>query len=142
MRKFISPILFVILLAECSCTGNTRSLILSDSAVYYADDDLTVEIPAGMPDGGSEPAILKSVNPKYPSEALREGIEGDVLVKMLVMADGRPKRAMIAESTNPIFNRESLLAAIQYTFAPAVDLDSTKRNVWVVIPFRFRLRVY
>ena len=81
-------------------------------------------------------AVLKVV-PEYPAIARQAGMEGDVLVRMLVGTDGRVLRAEIQKGS-ALFDEEALKAARQWTFTPALT-DGKPVMVWVRVPFNFRL---
>lgn len=88
-----------------------------------------------------EPRIVKSVVPYYPELAQKAGIEGRVILKIWVDADGKPHQATILRSDNSIFDKPAVEAAMKYRFTPAI-LDNKPVAVWVVIPFTFKLKKY
>jgi len=81
-------------------------------------------------------AVLKVV-PEYPAIARQAGMEGEVLVRMLVGTDGRVLRAEVQKGS-ALFDEEALKAARQWTFTPALT-DGKPVMVWVRVPFNFRL---
>jgi len=80
--------------------------------------------------------VLKAV-PEYPALPRQAGMEGRVVVRMLIGTDGRVRRAEI-EKSSPMFDEEALKAARQWTFTPALT-DGKPVMVWVRVPFEFRL---
>jgi len=44
----------------------------------------------------------------YPREALKDGIEGDVVIEFTVGANGQIKDVVIKSSSNRVFNRSSM----------------------------------
>jgi protein TonB len=86
-----------------------------------------------------EPVLVKKVEPVYPGTAIRAGLEGRVWVKILVGTDGRAKDAVVVRSTYEIFNEPALVAARQFVFTPGY-MTSGPVEVWVTVPFGFRLR--
>jgi len=84
------------------------------------------------------PDIINQVNPVYPVEAMKNGIEGRVWVKALVSKEGNVKKAVAVKSDNEIFNQSAIEAAMKYTFSPALQ-SGKPVAVWVVMPFKFEL---
>ncbi len=85
-----------------------------------------------------EPVVVRKVEPKYPEIALRAGLEGNVYLKVWVDKEGKVRKAVILKSDAEIFNEEAKKAAMQWVFTPAV-MQQGPVDVWVSIPFRFRL---
>jgi len=83
------------------------------------------------------PQAIGKVVPEYPSIARQAGMEGRVVVRMLIGTDGRVRRAEI-EKGSALFDEEALKAARQWTFTPALT-DGKPVMVWVRVPFDFRL---
>jgi len=86
-----------------------------------------------------EPAIVKRVEPRYPEEALRAGLEGTVYVKMWVDKEGKVRKVVVLKSDAEIFNQPSLDAAMHWVYTPALIPKGGPVSVWVVVPFKFRL---
>ncbi len=84
------------------------------------------------------PVPVTIVNPDYPEDARRLGLEGTVSVKVLVEKDGRVSTASIVNSTNAFFDRYAERAARKWVFVPGM-MTSGPVRVWTVIPFRFKL---
>lgn len=84
------------------------------------------------------PAPIKKVEPKYPDLARKAGVEGRVFVKVLVDREGKVKKAVIYSGPE-IFHEESIAAALQWVFKPAIQRDKPIA-VWVALPFLFKLR--
>jgi len=85
-----------------------------------------------------EPGVVKKVEPKYPEIALRAGLEGNVYLKVWVDKEGKVRKAVVLKSDAEIFNDNAKEAAMQWVFTPAV-MQKGPVDVWVSIPFRFRL---
>jgi len=85
-----------------------------------------------------KPQPLNNPVPKYPEIARKAGLEGVVIVKMLVDADGGIASTQILKSSgNALFDEAALSAARQSRFTPAKQRDKCVR-VWVSRPFTFR----
>ncbi|MEO0139979.1 MAG: TonB family protein [candidate division WOR-3 bacterium] len=87
------------------------------------------------------PEITAFVTPEYPEVARQAGIEGRVVVQVVVDENGRviPGTERILTSTNEVFNEPALVAAMACTFKPG-QMGDRKVKVRVNIPFAFRLR--
>ena len=101
--------------------------------IAIADDESP---PADFVAVEKEPAIVKSVEPKYPDMAVRTGLEGKVLVKIWVDREGKPKEVDVIQSDAEIFNEPAIEAAKQFVFTPAYMNDGPV-SVWVTITLRF-----
>jgi len=84
------------------------------------------------------PQIVKSVSPKYPELAKRQGLEGTAFIKVLVDTAGNPVNAIVIKSDNEIFNQPSIDAVMKFKFSYALK-DNRPVDVWVVIPFKYKL---
>lgn len=126
-------------------------LVLMAAGVVSCGDSSTseqttaVEIQT-LPDDGTEPfyrfdeppVLVAYEAPGYPEDAKRSGLEGSVMVKVLVGADGSIEETAVLESTDPVFEGPALAAAATCEFKPArLDGEPTKSRV--AIPYQFRL---
>jgi len=85
-----------------------------------------------------EPVPVLTIAPQYPDVPLRAGIEGDVIVKVLLTKEGKVKKAILVKSNNDLFIQPAMDAAMKWTFTPAI-MNGKPVQVWVSIPFRFKL---
>jgi protein TonB len=85
------------------------------------------------------PQVIKRVNPVYPEIARKAGLEGTVYVKIWVDKQGRAKKVVIQKSASDIFDQAAIDAAMQFVFTPAM-MQNGPVDVWVSIPFHFRLK--
>lgn len=85
------------------------------------------------------PQAVKQVNPKYPDIAQRAGLEGTVIVAVWVDKTGKTRKAKVLKSDADIFNQAAMDAAMQWVFTPALQ-QKKPIDVWVSIPFKFRLQ--
>lgn len=122
------------------------NLIVFGDTAYYAEDStwfLNRGKTTFSPDSTSEfvpidkmPFATKVVKPKCPPDAREKSISGKTKVKMLVDTLGNPRRAIILESSNNIFNECSLIAGMQCKFTPTIVLGRPVK-IWVVLPYSF-----
>ncbi|HHW4680660.1 MAG TPA: energy transducer TonB, partial [Xylella taiwanensis] len=68
--------------------------------------------------------------PSYPTEALRAGIPGEVVVEIKVGTDGSVTNARIVQSTPPrVFDREALHTVKSWKFEPVKNIVTTRRTL-------------
>jgi len=84
------------------------------------------------------PVAVHQAKPVYPSVARRAGVEGRVVVRVLIGTNGRVLEAQVGKSV-PVLDRSALTAARQWVFTPALDGSGHQVPCWVAIPFVFRL---
>ncbi len=85
------------------------------------------------------PEIITRVTPVYPPLAIKAGIEGRVVVNMLVGKDGHVQEVSLMHSTADCLNDAALDAARGFLFTPAY-MNNGPVRVWITVPFSFRLR--
>ncbi|MDR0311684.1 MAG: energy transducer TonB [Acidobacteriota bacterium] len=86
------------------------------------------------------PGYARTPQPNYPEAARKRGEEGDVLLKVEVLANGRVGQTEIAESSGFVLLDEAALKTVRnWQFRPA---RKGRENVacWVNIPVKFKLR--
>jgi protein TonB len=115
-------------------------LISKPTSTILGDTSVTSTPPPDYVEYKIEPRVVKRVEPKYPEELQGSGLEGNIFVKCWVTKEGNVRRAIILQSDQKYFNRSALEAALQWKFTPARLADSTVVDIWVSVPFRFRVR--
>jgi protein TonB len=94
--------------------------------------------------GGTSAHPDYGVNPKppYPMLARRMGMQGTVVLRVHVRADGSVAEAALAQSSGSQLLDDSALKTVreQWRFLPA-RLDGTPVESWVEVPIRFVLDV-
>ena len=73
-------------------------------------------------------------NMRYPAQAVREGIEGDVIARFVVAGAGEIKNVAIVSSSNRVFNNVVTQAVQQF------GCRGQGQDVVVEAPFTFRLK--
>ena len=116
--------------------GDWSSRLLPDPPVIptYRPGDYD-----GFVASATKPMLVMQARADYPEIARRSGIEGTVVVKVLVGVEGRVEQAVIVSKAHPILDKEALLAARKCRFTPARQREM-KVAVWVAVPYRFKLR--
>ena len=86
----------------------------------------------------SMPVLVKAVLPDYPAIAQQAGMEGTVVLLLLVGRDGRVRRAQVAHP-GTLFDDAAVAAGRQFVFTPAT-MNGHPVSVWVSQSVRFVLR--
>jgi protein TonB len=84
-----------------------------------------------------EPEIVSMKDPVYPDLAREAGVEGTVLIRVLVGEDGFVKDMIVIQSV-PMLDEAAAGAAETAVFKPALQKDRPVA-VWMVIPIEFKL---
>lgn len=86
------------------------------------------------------PAVARRVMPDYPRSARRQGIQGQVVVRIVVDKDGNPQACAVhSAAPEGYFEEVALQAARQMRFIPG-KMKGTPVNTLVTVPFVFRLQ--
>lgn len=87
------------------------------------------------------PEVLEQVKPRYPRRARADGIEGLVLVRIIIGVDGRiePEHTRVVRSV-PALDAAALAAVGQWRFTPALGHQGRPVRVIVEIPVQFSLK--
>ncbi|MGJ3522353.1 energy transducer TonB [Nitratidesulfovibrio sp. D1] len=86
------------------------------------------------------PAVARRVMPDYPRSARRQGIQGQVVVRIVVDKDGNPQACAVhSAAPEGYFEEVALQAARQMRFIPG-KVKGTPVNTLVTVPFVFRLQ--
>jgi TonB family protein len=92
------------------------------------------------PDGDiTEPKVIDKVNPKYPEEARKNKIMGEVVCETIITAEGKITDIKIVETADEVFNQPTIDALMQWTFEPAT-LDGKPVDVYYNLTVRFSLK--
>jgi TonB family protein len=120
--------------------GKDSAIVKPDFKIKDLPEIKTSPYPVleGIPKPISEPV------PKYPDEAKKEGIEGTVIVKILVDIDGTVADVEIFKSSgSALLDQAAVDAALQAKYKPAERYDKSKKynvRAWVYRPYKFNLQ--
>jgi TonB family protein len=90
--------------------------------------------------GVSAPTVITQVRPRYTGEALRNRIQGTVVLEAVVMGDGCASHIRVVRSLNPGgLDEEAIRAVEQWRFEPG-RLAGVPVDVLVTIMLDFTLR--
>ncbi len=86
------------------------------------------------------PKYVENPNPIYPREARRKGYEGEVLLRVEVLPNGRVGQIEIRRSSGyEILDRSAMETIKQWRFIPA-QKGEDRVTFWVNIPIKFQLQ--
>ena len=107
-------------------------------AVGRAQDAPTIYKPG---DGVSLPQVVRQVQARYTTEAMAQMIEGDVLLDVVVLADGKVGEVQVKQSLDAVYglDAEAVKAMKQWEFKPGMK-DGKAVAVRVDVKMRFTLK--
>ena len=86
------------------------------------------------------PSIARRVSPEYPLKARRMGVEGNVMVQLIVDKNGQPQTcSVLSAAPEGYFEAAALEAAARMRFIPG-KIQGQPVNTMIVLPFTFRLQ--
>ncbi len=107
-----------------------ENIQIDDDALPPPDEFVPFETP---------PAAVTRIQPDYPELARKAGIEGTVLIKILVDKQGRVRDAILLRGVGAGLDEAALEAIRKWVYTPAIQ-NSRPVAVWVAQPVLFRLR--
>ncbi len=110
---------------------------------YDASNDEVFHSSGHMPSfPGGDAALMKFIkdNMIYPSEALKNKIEGKVIVQFVVTKTGKVGKIKVARSVNKELDQEAVrLIKMLPDFSPGRNNVGEPVNVWYILPVIFKL---
>ncbi|CAD5110171.1 energy transducer TonB [Zestomonas carbonaria] len=95
--------------------------------------------PAPVIPPSANAGYLRNPAPEYPSLAQRRGWEGTVLLRVHVLANGKPSDIQVQTSSGrDVLDQAAIRAVKRWSFVPAKRGD-VAQNGWVSVPIDFRL---
>jgi protein TonB len=87
----------------------------------------------------SEPQKVKHVNPVYPAEAKKEGVQGVVILQALITEDGSVRETRVERGEDTRLVNAAREAVGQWLFEPVRDEDGDPVEVLFTVTIRFAL---
>lgn len=120
---------------------NTTAKKTSEPAIAASEPTPPVETKAEQPvtEATGNAAYLHNPSPDYPAFAQRQGWEGTVLLRVHVLASGKPDKVDIKQSSNRKALDDAALNAVKnWTFVPS-KRGNTAIDGWATVPIEFKL---
>lgn len=76
---------------------------------------------------------------EYPRVAIQSGVEGNVVVQVVVNTDGTPENPQVVRSASPLLDPAAIKAVMAQEFEPGKQRGRAVRTV-ITIPVRFKLK--
>lgn len=76
---------------------------------------------------------------EYPVLARQAGIEGKVILRVLIGKSGEPLKAMVMNTESALLNQAAIDAVMKAAFTPGIQ-NGNPVKVWVTIPVNFKLK--
>ncbi len=86
-----------------------------------------------------EPQKIKHVNPVYPTEAKKEGVQGVVVLQALIAEDGMVRETSVLEGEDARLVAAAREAVEQWAFEPVRDEDGEPIAILFTVTIRFAL---
>ena len=93
----------------------------------------------GFVASSAKPVLSFFVKADYPEIARHAGLEGTVVVHVLVGPNGKVIDAVVVKSVHPLLDRAAVNAALLCRFRPAKQREIPVK-AWLAVPYRFNLR--
>ncbi len=85
------------------------------------------------------PVPIEKVDPPYPQSAIRENIDGEVILYAIIRKDGSVDSIQLVHGVDPQLDHNAMEALARWKFRPATrDGNPVDVEAVVHIPFRFR----
>jgi periplasmic protein TonB len=109
-------------------TGNSEAVIETEP---NPDEFIAVE---------KNPEFVTRIMPTYPEMARRAGMEGRVVLKVLIDKTGKPTKFIIVarKPDTDIFDAAATASVMNSTYTPAMQ-NGKPVGVWLVVPMTFKL---
>lgn len=125
-------------------TSSLSSLIVESHLEEYSPSDVSHDTLYTAQTTDVAPQLIGGIRTfveevEYPEEAKRSGINGEVLVGLVVQPDGRTSHIQVVQSVHPLLDREAQRVARQAQFEPGRKFGAAV-PVKAVLPFTFRTR--
>jgi protein TonB len=134
-QKLVLPLIILLLtLLSLNVSGQKTDTKMVDGA--YQKVDVMPLFP-----GGDE-ALLKYIgdSTQYPKEAKLKAIQGKVITRFMVKADGTVSKVSILKGVDPLLDNEAKrVVATLPKFSPG-KLNGKNVPVWFVVPITFALK--
>ncbi len=143
MKTSFLRILIIICAVVWSIGAQAQKSIDLINDNYDASNDEVFRSADHMPSFPSgDGALMRFINDnlKYPPEALKNGIEGKVIIQFVVTNSGKVGKVKVVRSVNKELDQEAVrLIKMLPDFSPGRNNVGEPVNVWYILPVIFKL---
>ena len=143
MKTSVLRILIIICAVAWSLGAQAQKSIDLINDNYDASKDEVFHSSGHMPSfPGGDVALMKFIkdNMIYPPEALKNKIEGKVIIQFVVTKTGKVGKVKVARSVNKELDQEAVrLIKMLPDFSPGRNNVGEPVNVWYILPVIFKL---
>ena len=127
--------------ADTVSNNVTDTLLLSDDDIIMVDEELEIDSTPSdsLPPIEKMPVLKKFVEADYPEKIYKQGIEGVVLMELLVNDSGIVDSVLVITGVHPELDSSAVRAARRFLFVPAVAGGETV-SVLIQYEYRFELK--
>ena len=144
MKQTFSRILILLCAVAWSLGAQAQRSIDLVNDNYDASNDEVFHSSGHMPSfPGGDGALMRFINDnlKYPPEALKNRIEGKVIVQFVVTKTGKVEKVKVARAVNKELDQEAVrLIKMLPDFSPGRNAMGEPVNVWYTLPVIFKLQ--
>jgi protein TonB len=91
----------------------------------------------GMSDRGALPLVR--VEPQYPPQAAKRGLEGWVQLRFTITSAGTVADVAVVKSSNPVFERSAMEAVRKWKYEPQMQSGTAVATAGVDVVLRFNM---
>ncbi len=143
MKQTFSRILILLCAVAWSLGAQAQRSIDLVNDNYDASNDEVFHSSGHMPSfPGGDVALMKFIkdNMIYPYEALKNRIEGKVIIQFVVTKTGKVGKVKVVRSVNKELDQEAVrLIKMLPDFSPGRNNVGEPVNVWYILPVIFKL---
>ena len=143
MKTSFLQIFIIICAVACSLGASAQRSIDLINDNYDASNDEVFHSSGHMPSfPGGDVALMKFIkdNMIYPPEALKNRIEGKVIIEFVVTKTGKVGKVKVVRSVNKELDQEAVrLIKMLPDFSPGRNNVGEPVNVWYTLPVSFNL---
>ena len=143
MKTSFLQIFIIICTVACSLGASAQRSIDLINDNYDASNDEVFHSSGHMPSfPGGDVALMKFIkdNMIYPPEALKNRIEGKVIIEFVVTKTGKVGKVKVVRSVNKELDQEAVrLIKMLPDFSPGRNNVGEPVNVWYTLPVSFNL---
>ena len=143
MKQTFSRILILLCAVAWSLGAQAQKSIDLINDNYDASNDEVFHSSGHMPSfPGGDVALMKFIkdNMIYPPEALKNRIEGKVIIQFVVTKTGKVGKVKVVRSVNKELDQEAVrLIKMLPDFSPGRNNVGEPVNVWYILPVIFKL---